>query len=584
MVKHLDGGGKFLMYPRFVQVFLDNQVKGRDRHNANFVISSHTKKVFANMMREGKDFSRKITPFFAIMMVQALEEQKSRRKQRKEIEVPSPSSEIPNEEGVPTTSNDPLLSEAKTAQAKEIASLKKRVKKMEHKRKSRTLGLKILRKVGSAMRVESSSKSGLGDKKDASKQGKMINNIDQDIKITLVDDTQGRMIKEDMFRVNDLDGDEVFVDVSASEKVEQSVKVIEKEVSTADIVTTAGKVVTTTCIKVTTAATSPQISKDELTLAQTLIEIKVAKPKAITFSTTTVTVVGTRPKEKGIPKNPLKRKDQIMIDEEFGKNLEAQMQAELEEERLASLKEEETNIALIESWVNTQATMDAYYELELMVKRKKHFIRLRAEKIRSKPPTKAQKRNQMCTYLKNMVNYKHNQLKNKSFEEIQMLFNNTINRSSKKAEEGSSKRARSSLEQEDAKRQRLEEENESKELKRCLEIVPEDDDDVIIKATPLSSKSLTIVDYKIYKERKKSNFKIIRAEGIITYEAAASLLEYELMKILLYKMKESKSHLRVDYEREFYDALVKSYNTSTDLFETYGKVFTLKRSRDKKDK
>nr|GEX87268.1 hypothetical protein [Tanacetum cinerariifolium] len=50
------------------------------------------------------------------------------------------------------------------------------------------------------------------------------------------------------------------------------------------------------------------------------------------------------------PENPLKRKDQIMIDEEVARNLKAQMQAELEEEeRLVRLKEEETNIALIES-------------------------------------------------------------------------------------------------------------------------------------------------------------------------------------------------------------------------------------------
>nr|GEV74750.1 integrase, catalytic core [Tanacetum cinerariifolium] len=81
-----------------------------------------------------------------------------------------------------------------------------------------------------------------------------------------------------------------------------------------------------------------------------------------------------------------------------------------------------------------------------------------------------------------------------------------------KAEEGSSKRAGSNLEQEDAKRWRLEEENEFVELKRCLEIIPEDDDDVTIEATPISSKSPTIVDYKIYKERKKSYFKIIRAD------------------------------------------------------------------------
>nr|GEX41747.1 hypothetical protein [Tanacetum cinerariifolium] len=83
---------------------------------------------------------------------------------------------------------------------------------------------------------------------------------------------------------------------------------------------------------------------------------------------------------------------------------------------------------------------------------------------------------------------------------------------SKKAKEGSSKRVGCNLEQEDAKRQRLEEENESAELKRYLEIILEDDDEVKIEATPLYSKSLTIVDYKIYKEGKISYFKIIIAD------------------------------------------------------------------------
>nr|GEZ76705.1 hypothetical protein [Tanacetum cinerariifolium] len=69
-----------------------------------------------------------------------------------------------------------------------------------------------------------------------------------------------------------------------------------------------------------------------------------------------------------------------------------------------------------------------------------------------------------------------------------------------------------------------------------------------------------------------------------TYKAAASLSEYKLTKILLDKMEESKSHLRADYKRELYDALDKSYNIDKDLFETYGEVFTLKRSRDEKDK
>nr|GEW62272.1 hypothetical protein [Tanacetum cinerariifolium]GEX01785.1 hypothetical protein [Tanacetum cinerariifolium] len=69
------------------------------------------------------------------------------------------------------------------------------------------------------------------------------------------------------------------------------------------------------------------------------------------------------------------------------------------------------------------------------------------------------------------------------------------------------------MDTEDAKRQRIEEENESAELKRYFEIILDNDDDVTIKATPLSYKSPTIVDYKIYKEVRKSFFKIIRADG-----------------------------------------------------------------------
>ncbi|GJV63803.1 hypothetical protein Tco_1474631 [Tanacetum coccineum] len=64
--------------------------------------------------------------------------------------------------------------------------------------------------------------------------------------------------------------------------------------------------------------------------------------------------------------------------------------------------------------------------VELMAQRKKHFAKLRAEEIGRKPPTKAQKRNQMCTYLKNMANYKHSQLKNKSFKENSDVIDNTM--------------------------------------------------------------------------------------------------------------------------------------------------------------
>ncbi|GKA25988.1 hypothetical protein Tco_0712097, partial [Tanacetum coccineum] len=53
-----------------------------------------------------------------------------------------------------------------------------------------------------------------------------------------------------------------------------------------------------------------------------------------------------------------------------------------------------------------------------------------------------------------------------------------------------------------------------------------------------------------------------------TYEAAASFSEFELTKILIDKMEKNKSYDKADYKRELYDALVKSYQTDKDLFDT----------------
>nr|GEX24144.1 hypothetical protein [Tanacetum cinerariifolium] len=50
------------------------------------------------------------------------------------------------------------------------------------------------------------------------------------------------------------------------------------------------------------------------------------------------------------------------------------------------------------------------------------------------------------------------------------------------------------------------------ELKKHLQIVPNDDDDVYTEATPLARK-VPVVDYEIYTEKNKPYYKIIRADG-----------------------------------------------------------------------
>ncbi|GJU23748.1 hypothetical protein Tco_1157090 [Tanacetum coccineum] len=106
-------------------------------------------------------------------------------------------------------------------------------------------------------------------KEDASKQGRKIDDIDKDVEITLIDETQGKYGDDIMFDKCVLDDEEVFAGKDMDEK---EINVAKKEVSTVDPVTTAGEVVTTTSpIENTTA--------DDLTLAQTLIEIRSAKSK-----------------------------------------------------------------------------------------------------------------------------------------------------------------------------------------------------------------------------------------------------------------------------------------------------------------
>nr|GEW46530.1 hypothetical protein [Tanacetum cinerariifolium] len=69
-----------------------------------------------------------------------------------------------------------------------------------------------------------------------------------------------------------------------------------------------------------------------------------------------------------------------------------------------------------------------------------------------------------------------------------------------------------------------------------------------------------------------------------SYEAAASLTEFELKKMLIDKMYKSESYLATPKHRVCYDGLIKSYELNKTLFSTYDKVYSLKRSRKDKDK
>ncbi|GJS82521.1 hypothetical protein Tco_0749062 [Tanacetum coccineum] len=69
MLRNLDNPKKkFLMYPRFLMVFLNNQIELGEPFNDVYITPAHTLKVFLNMSRKGLNFSGRITPLFSNML------------------------------------------------------------------------------------------------------------------------------------------------------------------------------------------------------------------------------------------------------------------------------------------------------------------------------------------------------------------------------------------------------------------------------------------------------------------------------------------------------------------------------------
>ncbi|GJW76358.1 hypothetical protein Tco_0138040 [Tanacetum coccineum] len=268
-------------------------------------------KIFGNMRRVGKGFSGKVTHLFPTIVVQNQSElgegsaiptdphhtptiiqsstqpqktQKPRKPKRKDTQVPQPS--------------DPSKNVTNKAVHKELRD-------------------SLVRAVTTASSLEAEQDS------------------DEDITLVNVQDDADN----EMFDVNVLGNEEVFV-------AGQNENVVEEVVDAA---------------QVSTAATTVIITTGEITLAQALKALKTSKPKVkgIVFqelsksTTTTISLQQLQDKGKGImieePVKPIKKKVQIMLDEEVATKLQAEFD---EEERLAREKvekEKEANIALIKT-------------------------------------------------------------------------------------------------------------------------------------------------------------------------------------------------------------------------------------------
>ncbi|GJW56329.1 hypothetical protein Tco_0103060 [Tanacetum coccineum] len=134
--------------------------------------------------------------------------------------------------------------------------------------------------------------------------------------------------------------------------------------------------------------------------------------------------------------------DQLAKDEEIARKVQEDWEAEEEMKKLA--EEEATKAALIQDFDDIQARIEAdrllaarlqeeeretftveeraKFLYDTIAAQRRFLAQQRAAAIRSRPPTRTQLRNQMMTYLKHVGGKKHADLKNKNFEEIQVLY------------------------------------------------------------------------------------------------------------------------------------------------------------------
>ncbi|GKA85477.1 hypothetical protein Tco_0807131 [Tanacetum coccineum] len=156
LMGHYDAKKKFVMYSRFILIFIDKQLMNVPVPLDHFPENALTSKVFSFMVKKGKHFSGKVTPLFASMLVQPYEDEGAQSERPSEPQpIPSPpypkdsggnhggqsSSDRPlsgNEGGLTLQSIYDLcisLCSQVTDQAKQIKQLKAHIKKLKKKAK-----------------------------------------------------------------------------------------------------------------------------------------------------------------------------------------------------------------------------------------------------------------------------------------------------------------------------------------------------------------------------------------------------------------------------------------------------------------
>ncbi|GKB43858.1 hypothetical protein Tco_0888800 [Tanacetum coccineum] len=287
-------------------------------------------------------------------------------------------------------------------------------------------------------------------------------------------------------------------DLKETKKVYGAVytKLIKKDISTAGV-------------EVSTASTEVKTAGDfgDDIAAETLVYIRRSAAKAKDKGKGII-----EESESAMTKTKTKRQQE---QERIGLETTMRLQEEFDEEKRQRIArrmlEEERESLSIEERSRLLA--------EFIDKRKKLQAAKRAEEIRNKPPTRAERRKYMTTFLKNQSNWKAIQFTGYLFEEIKQIFNAVYKEVHSfmpmgiEEESERTKRPGQSLQQESLRRQKTGEASGSaegqkdkeagelsqEELQQMVIIVPEEG----MNIEALQTKYL-IIDWEIYTEVSKN--------------------------------------------------------------------------------
>ncbi|GKB92369.1 hypothetical protein Tco_0964641 [Tanacetum coccineum] len=433
----------------------------------HFLVNALTSKVFSFMVKKGKRFSGKVTPLFASMLVQSTEDEGA-TSERPSDPQPTPSPPHPSKATIEPQSDPsprPSLSAHIPDSILESTGANHRGQSSSDKSLLGNEGDMTLQSIYDlciSLCTQSLDEecileeklAGKKSKESVSKQGRKSAKVEPSVhKDPLFDE----LPKNTLDYIETGDAQDVG---RTKEVVNEEKETFNDEVSTEDVLSTAQQKVSTDKKKVstdrpnvstdrpkvsidkekdstvstdegtldqtegrratpTTPTTTPTMFRDDETIAQVLLNMSQAKAVL-------------REKEKGVElkdveetkrQRPTSTRSLLTLkplpkidpkDKKMARKLQEDWETEEERKRLA--EEEATKTALSDEYDFIQARIEADRLLALRLQDEER------EQFTVEERAKTQLRNQMMTYLKHVGNKKHSDLKSKTFEEIQALY------------------------------------------------------------------------------------------------------------------------------------------------------------------